>query len=364
MACKRYLYCCLLLLSVLLVGQGDACGEPVAQAGGSLLFMRDGRFWLATAQGSDARKLCPGEGLGSYWRPVWDRKGRRFAWVEVDGVWVYDTARASRFRVPMAPPAKLAPWGTPAWDGDGNGLYVGGFVSRQIDADGGLWRIPVQRGGKAEVIFPAIDADYAAHLSPKISPGGRYLASGYRAEVSDLRVYDLVRRRELGVTKPKAVVDHHLDYEWCGEGMLLVSCDTHAIPELELARGPGGVWKWDLVTGKATPWLAGGLPVEEVAVSPKGRLIAFVVGSGGAAAGTEVKELRVYDSAGKGTATVWRGRGKRCTVGWSPDGQALAVLCEQGGIDGDLWVVNRGTGKARLVAHEVGGFAWRPGGSR
>ncbi|MBV8244452.1 MAG: S9 family peptidase [Candidatus Eremiobacteraeota bacterium] len=102
--------------------------------------------------------------------------------------------------------------------------------------------------------------------------------------------------------------------------------------------------------------------IEQPAISPDGKTIAFVVIRSNFAKATYESELRIVDIADERETVITHG-GDVAVPRWSPDGRSLAYLQRR---DERLCLVVSSGGRTRVVARvpgDITDFAWRPDGN-
>ncbi|UCH33139.1 MAG: hypothetical protein JSV65_11140 [Armatimonadota bacterium] len=193
-----------------------------------------------------------------------------------------------------------------------------------------------------------------------MSPNGRYiLAGGALTGYGWLGIYDAVSRRLTVRLRPRHLVDHFAAYEWLADSRtVLLSCDTEKY-DWQSHRGPGGIWKWDIISGAAKEWLETGTPISCVEVSPDASRIAYLV----PAEDSSLSKLRVHEIVSGSTSTVWQGihYAHLGDFSWAPDSKRIA-LSEDTWEDGAaaLWVIDVVERTQRIILENATAPAWSP----
>ena len=108
--------------------------------------------------------------------------------------------------------------------------------------------------------------------------------------------------------------------------------------------------------------------VSNVAISPDGKQIAFIVSHQNLKTDKNEPTLELYDVAGKSTRALTFERTGLSSPAWSPDGMKIAFLANYGSgadVKQQLWVMDLRGGDASTVTKAPQGveeFAWRPDG--
>ncbi len=108
--------------------------------------------------------------------------------------------------------------------------------------------------------------------------------------------------------------------------------------------------------------------VSNVAISPDGKLIAFIVSHQNLKTDKNEPTLELYDVANKSTRALTFERTGLSSPAWSPDGTKLAFLANHGSgtdVNQQLWVMDLRGGDASALTKAPQGveeFAWRPDG--
>jgi outer membrane protein assembly factor BamB len=237
---------------------------------------------------------APGAGIG---HPAWSRDGKKIA-VALGDVWLIDVAtRKSRI---LARADGRSYLGTPVWSVDGRYVYVARNLRDDVDADGGLWRIAV-RTGQAQVFIRPEDVDWPFHTAPQVSADGRYLvSSGLLDGDSSFYAIDLSANTRLKL--PYQQLFHHVRCYTFDASRSVLYFGVDADTDMPIAKGPGGVWRWDLATNRCTPWGFKGQTIGALAMNPTGTRLLVAVWRN--AHGTRRESLYAFTPSGKQLADL------------------------------------------------------------
>jgi Tol biopolymer transport system component len=155
------------------------------------------------------------------------------------------------------------------------------------------------------------------------------------------------------------LIDHLLDYEWSSDNeTLFLSCDTEKY-EWQDQRGPGGIWRWNITSGKVEEWLEASRSVQSLALSPSATRLAYLTCS----RRRDSTELRVYDALVHSSETVWRGLYDDVddNFSWAPDSRHIVISGRgEKGSASSISVLDVVTGMRKVVAKDGRLPTWSP----
>jgi len=269
-----------------------ACAQTIAYGLGS-------QIWGMDVKTGHSFLLINGAGI-----PAWSRDGKTIAAVIEGAIWLADVrTRKSRMLIPADHQHFL---GTPAWSEDGKYLYVGRYKKDDeefpTDADGGLWQINVQNGQSRLMIKPE-DSDLPIHENPLVSADGHYLISSGMIDggaffyAMGLRANKL--KKHPGQPIFKFVTCYTFDKS---SKMLLLGGDADESP---MGKGPGGIWRWDLITNTCSPWMLPGQSIADISLSPNGKMLIIGLKEGDYVFSTAGKKLAKINVSGEIHHIAW-----------------------------------------------------------
>jgi len=329
-------------------------------------------LWICSPDGLNKKELVGKEanddpdGRADVRSPaVWNSTGRRLAWIHGYDLRSFDLSTGKESVIPLPKtksqdgPGLLNPSGTPAWDQSGKWILTGGLISQEADSDGGLWQISVE-GKPPRMLFPAVDADGAMYDNPKLSQNGRYLAAGSSMDESGVfQVYDWQNQHPLKRGNiPDRILSYLTDFVLLPNNKsALLSCNTIFFNE---KPGPGGIWKWDIRTGKIRRFLEKGREVNQLELSPDGKLLIYMANIvRGVYRLSNLKQICVYNMA-TGTSRILVKSiyiDYLDTISWAPDSRHFVFSgTPEGGGRHHIWMVDALTEEKKLIIEH----GWRP----
>jgi len=251
-----------MLLLFMLPGIGAESKPPL------LTFVRGNKIWIRESGGQE-RAVFTGKDE-SWSQPALSQDRKKIAVVIKDDLWVVNLETGKSRLAAKGGRKRFA--GTPAWLPNGTSVIVGRWLDKDIDGDGGLWLLDLITG-KSKIIIKPEDADGQIHAFPVLSPDGRFVASlGGMDMFGTLRVVDLTTMKI--VPQPNSPVLEN-GYCWCmdwdkADDTLVIGCFADEEEDGPNGKGIGGIWRWNIKTGKLTPWICRDEDIYDLSISPDG----------------------------------------------------------------------------------------------
>lgn len=352
-----------LVCALTVVGWTRPARHPKAKINkipGKLTFLRGDALWLLSQNGTTLRKLATVSNAA--WPVGWDRTANRIAWADDQGLWVLDLRTGAKQKLTQ-PPTKgdfgsghFDPWGTPAWDKTGRWLFIGGNISQDVDADGGVWQFTADNQTPPKQIISPSPSIGPAFRAPLLSPNGRYL---FDVDVEDGQItaylYNLQQQKYIPVSIPAILVQLG-DYGWLPDNQTLAIGNFAGRYEKDAPPSHGGIWRFNPFTSQARPWLAKGKTIGPLALSPNGRLLAYAL------PGPHKLQYRIHDlRTGRDRCVLVATNYSPDRLSWAPDSRYLAAsMLRQDATRYDIYIIDTQTGTLVQTIKDARAPSWSP----
>jgi len=377
-----------------------AYSQPgVSPDGKEIAFVSGGDIWTVPASGGEARLLVADDATDS--RPLYSPDGARLAYVSARGgigdIYVLTIATGQVIRLTHGD----APDGVDGWSRDGKWIYFSS-TNHDISYMNDVYRVSVEGGTPMPVAADRYANEYFAAPSPNgktvaITARGIVSEQWWRKGHSHLDESEIWLVHDGATPKYEAVTDgsaKDLWPMWNADGRELYYVSDRSGAQNIWAQAPGGkarevtqfkagrvlwpaisadgrtivferhfgIWKLDPATGRVNevPVTRRGIPagpgvehlrltdhIEDLALSPDGKKVAFVVHG-------EVFAASAKD--GGDAMRVTHTPAEESEVRWAPDSRRVVYVSDRDGVP-HLFLYDFATSKETRLTHDTGADA-------